>query len=92
MLDIAQCESHQKQYKADGSLVKDYMTGDHIGLFQISRSLHGKEALRQGIDITTPEGNVAYALILYKKNGTQDWSASSKCWNLMASNTAAMDT
>lgn len=81
MVKVAQCESGLAQYQPDGALVHDPITGDHIGLFQISRTLHAKQALSQGWDITTPEGNIAEALWLYRKNGLTDWKASESCWS-----------
>lgn len=76
MIEVARCESGTQQFHPDGSLVRDSVTGDHIGLFQISQHYHSKD----GNDITTPEGNIAEALLLYKKNGLRDWKASEGCW------------
>ncbi len=78
MLKIAQCESGSGQFSSDGSVVTNFKTHDY-GLFQIHSS-HIKEALAMGDDIMTPEGNIKYALYLYKKNGTRDWNASKWCW------------
>lgn len=80
LVAIADCESGQQQFKPNGKLVRDYLTGDHIGYFQISQKLHSKTALKMGMDIKTKEGNIAYALHLYKLHGTRDWAASRHCW------------
>lgn len=77
LIDIAQCESNTQQFTDSGTLVRDSVTGDHVGLFQISLKLHSND----GYDITTPVGNIAEALFLYRKNGTKDWVASSECWS-----------
>lgn len=77
LIEIARCESNTQQFNSDGSLVRDSVTGDHVGLFQISQRLHSND----GNSITTPEGNIAEALLLYQKYGTQPWLASKGCWN-----------
>lgn len=85
LVAIATCESNQRQFKADGvHLIRDYATGDHVGYFQISQKLHAKTALKMGMDIKTKEGNIAYALYLYKLHGTRDWNASKHCWKQSA--------
>lgn len=54
--------------------------GHDIGMFQIRETVHAADAKKLGMDIYTESGNRAYALILYKRNGTRDWNASSHCW------------
>lgn len=76
MIEVARCESNYQQFRPDGTLTRDPVTGTHVGLFQISTFLHSKD----GNDIKTPEGNIAEALLLYKKNGLRDWRASQDCW------------
>lgn len=76
MIEVARCESGTQQFNPDGSLVRDSVTGDHVGLFQISIKQHSKD----GNDITTSQGNIAEALVLYKKYGLQPWLASRDCW------------
>ena len=77
MVKVAFCESKMIQKW-------NYMnpTGDPnskwsaYGIFQIIRG-HQK---KYGIDRMTIDGNIALAIELYKKNGTQDWELSSSCW------------
>lgn len=79
LVQVAWCESGQKQFYEDGSLVRDGVTGTHVGLFQISEDWI-PTAKKLGDNIYTPEGNIAFALYLYQKNGLRDWKASQSCW------------
>ena len=85
LLDIAYCESGSNQ-KAIGYNYR-YVNGKRvissrdIGLFQINEYYHAKSAKALGMDIYTQSGNTAYALYLYKRNGTRDWNASRHCWS-----------
>lgn len=79
MVDIARCESGDKQFNADGSIVKN-PTSSAQGRFQIMASLHRETAESMGMDIDTWEGNTQYAMYLYGRNGTRDWNASIHCW------------
>lgn len=80
LLDIAYCESGNRQFYANGSLVIGRIDHDDRGRFQINRRYHGKAARAMGLDLDTDEGNTAYALALFKKEGTRPWLASKKCW------------
>lgn len=79
MIDIAQCESGTVQYLSNGKVIRDHVYGTHVGLFQIAESWI-PVARKVGDDIYTPQGNIAFALYLYKKNGTSPWTASRDCW------------
>ena len=81
LVDIARCESTFKQFGDDGKVVRGRIDRDDIGLMQINERYHGDIAEKLGYDIYSVEGNVAYAKYLYKKQGTQPWSASEKCWS-----------
>jgi hypothetical protein len=78
LVRIAECESGFKQFYDDGSIVQS-KTHD-FGMFQINH-IHFKEALSMGYDPMTAEGNISYALYLFSKNGTKDWSMSKSCWS-----------
>lgn len=79
MVEIARCESQFKQFTKKGAVVKNpHSTA--IGLFQIMSSLHKETAAKMGMDITTVEGNTAYARYLYENEGTKPWNASKACW------------
>lgn len=56
-------------------------SGD-TGIFQISEKYHGKEYRRLGFtDMEDIKQNLAYARILYDRNGLNDWLASQHCWS-----------
>jgi hypothetical protein len=82
MWSIASCESDFMQYRSTGddSVVVRNPTSSAVGIFQIMESLHFEEAHLLGIDIFTPEGNIAYAKVLREKNGYRDWEESKDCW------------
>ena len=80
MVAIAQCESQFRQSNKNGTILKN-PTSTAIGTFQIMASIHQKSAAEKlGLDITTIEGNAAYARYLYEKSGTKPWKASQGCW------------
>lgn len=74
MADIASCESRFRQFNTDGSVYRGRANPHDIGLFQINETYHLKEATKLGMDIYTLEGNIAFAKVLYKRNGTRDWN------------------
>ncbi len=80
MIKIAACESHFKQFDKAGNPVKNPKS-TAIGVFLIMSSIHKDIANdNHGFDITTLEGNVAYAKALYNDQGTVPWNASKACW------------
>ena len=82
MLRIADAESGSQQFNDDGTVVSHKNTDGTIdrGIFQINSS-HQKDAERMGYDIMTADGNIKYALYLYKIQGTRPWSASKPVWS-----------
>lgn len=83
LLDIAWCESRDRQFEADGvTVLHGRMTADY-GRWQINK-VHLPEAKALGIDIYTEAGNAQFALLLYNRNGTRDWNASRHCWSNIA--------
>ena len=80
MAAIAKCESQFRHSGKDGTILKN-PTSTAVGTFQIMASIHQKPAAEHlGLDITTIEGNAAYARHLYEKSGTKPWNASKACW------------
>lgn len=79
MYAIAGCESHFRQYDADGSILRNPHSSA-VGIFQIMDSVHSDVAADLGIDIYTMQGNAAYAKYLYDNEGTAPWLASKACW------------
>lgn len=80
MVEIAKCESRFTQYEKDGSVHRGVINPADVGIFQINESYHLDTSEKLGVDIHTLEGNMAYALRLFKKEGTKPWGASKKCW------------
>jgi soluble lytic murein transglycosylase-like protein len=80
LASIAWCESRFRHVGDDGDIIKN-PTSTAIGVMQIMQSVHEKEAEKLGIDITSLDGNLAYAKHLYEKQGTKPWNASKTCWN-----------
>lgn len=78
MIAIAKCESQFTHVK-DGKILKNAKSSA-IGVFQIMASLHTETGNKLGLDITTIEGNAAYARYLYEKEGIKPWKASEACW------------
>src|SRR6185503_3655930 len=68
MANIAKCESGFRQYDGNGLPLFD-PSYSMIGAFQVAAA-HMPEALSMGMDITTLEGNMAYARYLYQNGGT----------------------
>lgn len=81
LIKIARCESRFRQYNTDGSPLYNERGSSAVGVMQIMSSVHNKSARSLGYDITTTEGNLAYARHLYEKEGTQPWQASAGCWS-----------
>ena len=85
MADIAWCESRMRHIGSDGTIIKN-PNSSAIGVMQIMSSIHDPIADELGLDITTLDGNLAYARHLYEKQGTQPWDSSKKCWGQIAQN------
>ena len=78
---IAYCESGGKQFNTDGTLIRGKINPLDVGKFQINLYYHEDEARQLGYDLLTLEGNTAYALHLYEREGTAPWNWSKPCWN-----------
>ena len=78
---IACTESNGNHYKK-GCLLRGRRNFKAVGLFQIDERFHKKTALALGHDIYTPEGNISYAVELYKKEGIKPWQTNEKFMEL----------
>lgn len=77
---IALCESGGRQFNANGSLVRDSVTGTHVGIYQLG-SHFVKQAREMGLDVVKkPEDNIKMAIYIYNTQGTAPWLASKDCW------------
>ena len=81
LVDIARCESNFRQLDKNGNILRGKINKGDLGLMQINEYYHADAAKDLGLDLTTVEGNMAYAKYLFNKEGTQPWISSSKCWN-----------
>lgn len=77
---IAWCESRNRQFEKDGSVVRG-SNPDDIGKYQINLKHWGDDANKLGYDLFTEQGNELMALYIYHKKGTQPWHWSQKCWD-----------
>lgn len=80
LAEIARCESGFEQTDKNGEVVRGIVNKYDVGVMQINEKYHLEAAEKLGLDIYSLEGNVKYARILYEKEGTKPWLASSNCW------------
>jgi len=79
-MKIAYCESTHRQFDEDGSVLRGKANPQDVGVFQINEYYHLADSKKLGYDIHTQEGNIAYAMQLYKKQGSRPWNWSKPCW------------
>ena len=82
MIAIASCESDFRQFDEDGLLlVNQNPKSTASGVFQILYITH-KDVWSQNdeTNITTLEGNLAFARMMYEQSGTVPWNPSHSCW------------
>lgn len=81
LLKIANCESGNKQFNEDGSVIRGVINKYDVGRFQINLLYHEAKAKELGYDLFTYEGNTNYAIWLYEHQGTKPWNWSRDvCW------------
>ena len=78
---IAYCESRDRQFDADGNVLRGTVNSYDVGRYQINTLHWADDASKLGYDLHTEEGNEAMALYIYKKLGTKPWRSSQKCWD-----------
>ncbi len=77
---IAFCESTNRQFAKNGSVLRGQTNPEDVGVFQINEKYHLERSRALGFDISTTEGNIDYAMWLMKREGTKHWNSSKKCW------------
>ena len=85
MVNIAYCESRDRQYEPDGSVFENVPNTNgtvDIGVMQIN-DIHTGNASDENYNLNSVEGNTAYARKLYEKYGTAPWNSSKQCWGNM---------
>lgn len=80
LAEISKCESAFRHIGKNGEIIRGKVNKGDIGVMQINTYYHEEEATKLGIDLTTFQGNMAYAKQLYDKEGTAPWLSSSACW------------
>lgn len=81
LIAIANCESGDRQFNKDGSVIQGRVNPLDTGKFQINLKYWGAKAEELGYDLSTEDGNTRMALYIYKHYGTDPWFWSSGCWN-----------
>lgn len=77
---IAKAESDKRQHDWRGEVLRGKFNRRDIGYFQINEIHHGLRAAALGFDIYTLEGNVGYAIWLFKNEGAKPWNWSIGGW------------
>ncbi|MDD5068279.1 MAG: hypothetical protein PHS53_01265 [Candidatus Pacebacteria bacterium] len=80
LAEVARCESQFRQFGTDGKIIRGKVNAHDIGVMQINEGYHAEQAEKLGLDLYTLDGNIAYAKVLYEKEGTKPWKASQPCW------------
>jgi len=82
MIAIASCESEFRQYERSGRLlVNSHPDSSATGVFQILYLTHHPNwSQSPETNITTLEGNLAFARRMFKEAGTTPWNESRSCW------------
>lgn len=80
LAEIAFCESTMRQYDDNGNVLRGKVDSADVGIMQINQRYHAEKAKELGYDLMTPEGNLGFALYLYKAQGSRPWNASKSCW------------
>ena len=80
MHKIAFCESRNRQFDKNGSVMRGVVNSKDVGILQINERYHLSDSKKMGINIYTIDGNLEYARHLYENQGTQPWSSSRPCW------------
>lgn len=79
LLDISKCESGNRQFNADGSVLRGRENPDDVGQWQINETYWLEKSRELGFDIYSQSGNEKMALWIYTKYGAKPWSWSAFC-------------
>jgi hypothetical protein len=80
LAEIARCESTYRHFSTNGEVLRGSSNSKDVGVMQINERYHSSRARSLGIDLYSLEGNMKYARLLYKEQGSQPWKASASCW------------
>jgi hypothetical protein len=77
---IAFCESTYRQFDKNGEVLRGKENGFDVGVFQINETFHLEKSKELGLNIHSTEGNIEYAVMLLRDEGSRHWKASRPCW------------
>lgn len=80
LVSIAGCESNFRHGLSDGTVLRGRIDSADLGVMQINTRYHEERAKSLGLDLHKLKDNMAYALTLYKEQGTTPWNSSKACW------------
>ncbi len=83
MVHVAACESSLWHALPDGRLQVG-PDGLDVGAFMVRVPVHAHELLKYDLDPTRFEHNVAFATMLYRRDGLRHWKSSRTCWETIA--------
>ena len=77
---IAYCESGDRHFNADGTVIRGKVNRYDVGRYQINEKYHGQAARAMGLDLEREVDNEVYAKHLLSSQGTWPWNPSRTCW------------
>lgn len=80
MEKIAWCESRQRQFNIDGTVLRGAINSQDVGYFMINEYYWLDKSIELGYDIYTLKGNKEMAMWIYERQGTTPWNWSKPCW------------
>ena len=78
---IIQAESSWRQFEKSGDVLQGKINPKDIGLCQINSYYHLADAVKDNINIYTPEGNITMCIQIYEEDGWKPWVWSKHMWN-----------
>lgn len=81
LINIGFCESGNRQFNKDGSVLRGKVNPKDVGKYQINEKYHLAKSIELEMDIYTEQGNEEYAMWLYQREGSTPWNWSRPCWS-----------
>lgn len=70
---LGYCESNWRQFDQKGKVLAGQVHSPDSGIFQINKTVWQETADLLEYNLDTPEGNIDFAIMLYKEYGTKPW-------------------
>ncbi len=77
---IAKCESENKHFNDDGTVLRGRVNPNDVGRFQINLDAWGERAEELGLDVFDEADNIRMALYIFYEEGIHHWRYSKSCW------------